>query len=120
MSALLVIVIIGAASLIMAKGAAFLSIGELDMGRIASEGGNAYYAAESCLEEALLRIKRDENFTADNLELTINDFSCIINVSGAMYKNLAISGAYKEYRKSLTANVSIADGNVFLDEISFP
>lgn len=118
MSVLLVVIVIGASSVIMAKGAAFLSIGELDMGKTVSEGGSAYYAADACLNEALLRIKRDSAFFASDLELTINGNSCIMNVTGNEYsKNVVVSGSTSGYQKDIQASVNIVNGNVILGAI---
>src|SRR3989339_124642 len=113
LAALLVVLIIGASSLLMARGSMFLSIGEADMGETVSKSGGAYYSAESCLEEALLRIKRDNNFSVDNLELTVNGNLCVIDVSGTdTDKDILIYGTSGVYQKRLRASLSINAGEI--------
>src|SRR6056297_2436295 len=62
-TALVVVLIIGAASLIMAYGATLLGLGELNMSYTARQGGGAMAGAESCLEEALIRLKRSPTYS---------------------------------------------------------
>lgn len=119
MAALLVVLIVGAAGLIMAKGAAFLSIGGLDMAKIASQANSSQYSAESCLEEALIRIKRDNDYSADNLQLSLGNGACSASVADTgSGKEILISGGMINHDKYLKAVASTSSGEIVLDVYS--
>jgi len=80
-SALLTIVIIGAASLIIAKSISLLSLNELEMGDKENFGQKYLYSAEACLEEALLQVKEDPTFSATNQNFQTGSIDCQYTVS---------------------------------------
>ncbi len=94
-SMLLVVIIIGISGLMMAKSAVFLGLGEIDSGRAAAAGDKAYYSAESCVEDALLRIKRDDSYLAADKEIVFADGSCRYDVAeGGVITAVSESGGY--------------------------
>ena len=117
-SAIIVVIIIGAACLLMAKGAAFLSLGELDMGRVSAKGHETDYLAEACLEEALLRLKIDNDYAVADYELPIGDSSCLLAVTDSIVgKTITAIGVNDEYQKELRAEAVIVDGVVDLSSL---
>ncbi len=62
---------------------------------------NAYYYAEACLEETLLRIEQDPSFSS--MSHTIGDAVCTVTVSAANPKDVNISITYANYT-SFTQN----------------
>jgi hypothetical protein len=116
LAAILVVIIIGAATLLMARGAAFLGLGELDMGQTSAKGNETYYLAEACLEEALLRLKIDNDFVVTDYVLPIGDKSCRLTVSGPnSEKTITATGINGEYQKILHAEITIIEGIIKLD-----
>lgn len=80
-AALLTIVIIGAASLLMAIGSARLGLGELETGFIEVRGAGVFTLAQGCLEETIHRLKKNSSYTGQTL--SVGAGSCIIGVSGS-------------------------------------
>lgn len=79
-TALVTVLIISVSSLIMAYGATMLGLGELGMSCTVQEGEKAMYGIESCLDETLIKLKRDTPYSGGNL--VIGAYSCIINING--------------------------------------
>lgn len=112
-SALLAVVIIGAASLIMLRSLSLLSIGELNMGYTFMKGRQTAYLADSCAEEALRRLQLNENFTANNLEVPFGGNSCIINITANGNERIISSlGRMGMYNKKIQVNATIVDGSI--------
>jgi len=113
-TALVVVLIIGAASLIMAYGATLLGLGELNMSYTARQGGGAMAGAESCLEEALIRLKHSPTYSGGNLE--IGEYSCIINISGSGDPYMvSVESSYGDYTKKIEAEAVFDNGIPYLD-----
>lgn len=99
-TALVTVLIISAASLIMAYGATMLGLGELGMSYNSQEGDGAMFGAESCLEEVLIKLKRNPSYSGSNL--VINDYSCIISISGAGNPYyISVESSYGDYTKKI-------------------
>jgi hypothetical protein len=107
-SMILVVLIIGVSSLIMAKSAVFLGLGELDSSSASAAGDKAYYLAESCAEDALLKIKSDETYLINDKELLFADGSCSYDVEeGGLVTAVSESNGYmRKIRASATASSS--------------
>src|SRR3989338_4977442 len=80
-SALLTVLIIGVVALAMAYSSSMLGLGELDLGYTAQKGGEAFSAADGCLEEAMRRLRLDAGYTG-SLVLQVGSNSCTITVNG--------------------------------------
>ncbi|MFH1089109.1 MAG: hypothetical protein V1716_01645 [Candidatus Uhrbacteria bacterium] len=109
-AALLTIVIIGAASLIMAISAAQLGLGELEMGYTEGKGSAVLSFADGCGEEALARLRKNSAYTGETL--TVGDRSCIITVTGGgaerTVASVATIGSYtKKIQMQITLNNSV-------------
>ena len=118
MSALLVVVIISAVSLIMAKSIAFLSLSELEMGDKESHGQKIFFAADACIEEALYRLRLDNSHAVNDKSVSINDIDCRYSVDiDGQNRNIAAiadSGAYER-----AINVIAAIENDQVEVVSF-
>jgi type II secretory pathway component PulK len=66
-----------------------------------------YYGAETCLEEALIRLKKDSSFSSTEIDLEENH-TCSVNVSGS---TLAIEVNYFGYRKNFSGEFSASFNN---------
>lgn len=108
-AALLTIVIVAAATLIMAYSASLLGLGELDLGYTAQKGEEAFSVADGCIEEALHRMRLNAGYTGGSLSLT--NGSCTITVSGSNPYTIGAIGTSGDYNKKLEAVITLT-GNV--------
>lgn len=115
-AAVLTIVIIAAATLIMASSASLLGLGELDLGYTSQKGGEAFALADGCMEEVLWRINLDLTYGvgAGQINLSLSNGSCIINITdlGANRRRITILGASGSYNKKIEAEITISAQNV--------
>ena len=104
---IIVLVALSAAAFIMAYGAIFLGIGELDLGYTSSGGGEALSLTDGCLEEAIGRLRVDSAYTGSTLTLTRG--SCTINISVAgSNRTIDILGTVGSlYNKKIQAMVTL-------------
>lgn len=109
-AALLTIVIVGAATLIMAYTASILGFGELSMGYTSQKGAETFSIADGCVEEALLRLRIDNNYSGETLSL--GEGSCIISVSGAgASRTVVVESSLDVYNKKLQVDITISGSN---------
>lgn len=76
--ALVTVLAVGFVSLIIALSVSLAGLGELQMGLEEIQSAESYRLAESCLEEAALRLKRDASYSGGSLSMGGN--SCTITV----------------------------------------
>lgn len=111
-SALLTVLIIGVAALTMAYSASLLGLGELELGYTAQKGGEAFYAADGCLEETLRRLRLNANYGvgAGIISLTIGNNSCTITIDdlGGNQRQIIVKGESKGYYKKIRAVATVA------------
>ncbi|HOZ55829.1 MAG: hypothetical protein BWY51_00637 [Parcubacteria group bacterium ADurb.Bin316] len=104
---LLLVVVLTASFLIVASSILFLGLGELDMGYTYQCGEEAFALADGCMEEVLIRLKMDNNYSGGNLDL--GSGNCIINISGdATYKIISAVSVVKNCSQGIEANISLA------------
>ncbi|MFC1595129.1 hypothetical protein ACFL3E_01730 [Patescibacteria group bacterium] len=110
-AALLTIIIVGAATLIMAYNASILGIGELDLGWTSQKGGEALSIADGCMEEAYRRIRLNTNYSGEYI--TSSNGSCIINImiQDGTRKITVTASTTNGYYKKLESQISLS-GNV--------
>lgn len=109
-AALLTILIVSASALIISFSAAFMGLGELEMGYVNQRGAEAFSAADGCMEEALRRIKIDSGYNGGSLVL--DSGSCIIEVAfDGSNRTISATGAVDEYNKKIEAEITIT-GNI--------
>lgn len=65
----------------------------------------AYYAAEACLEEAIVRLEGDLNYSSGSLTFDA-DTSCTISVTDDGQKNVTIQVTYLDYVQNFSATFS--------------
>jgi type II secretory pathway component PulK len=75
--ALLTILIILGVVLLIALGISQLSISEAQMGLQKSQSSQAYYLANLCAEEALMKLKEDSNYSGNEI-VAIEESNCQI------------------------------------------
>jgi hypothetical protein len=80
-TAILAVIIIGAVSLIIVNDLSLSSLNGLDRTNYFEQGSQAMAIADSCLEETMRRLQIDQNYQANNLEMSFGGGSCIINTA---------------------------------------
>ena len=109
--AILTIIIISASVLIMAFNSSILGLGELDMGFTSQKGSKTLFIADGCIEEALRQISFNQDYTAENYLLSIDQWTCIINVSNDNPKIInVLANEDEEYYKEIEVSVSLIGG----------
>ena len=113
-AALLTIVIIGAASLIMAYSASILSLGDLELGFDSQKGSQAFALADGCMEEAMRRLEIDDLYVGGTL--SIGDNSCIIVISSSgSDRTILVTSEVDIYHKKIEAQVTLSSGELVLN-----
>jgi len=114
-AALLTIIIVAAATLIMAYSASLLGLGELDLGYTSQKGAEAFSVSDGCMGETLRRIRLDTSHGvgAGDISLSVSNGSCIINVTdlGSNQRRITLTGTVGDYNKKVEAEITLS-GNV--------
>ena len=107
-AALLTIVIIGAASLLMAIGSSRLGLGELETGFVEIRGASVFTTTQGCLEEAIHRLRKNNTYTGQTL--SVGAGSCIISVSGSgSTRTITSTATIDSYTRKLEIIVDISN-----------
>ncbi len=115
-ASLLTVLIIGAATLVMAVSASLLSMGELDMSTAAVKGSQALTNAEACVEESLRRIRIDTNYFATAKLMDVGSGQCVFSISGSGGTRRIVSeGSVSIYRKKVEVDLSLNDREISID-----
>lgn len=67
-----------------------------------------YYNAESCMEEAMIRIEKDTSFVAGNL-IFDSGAICSIQITGTTNKDIEVQVQYNEYTENFHASASLTE-----------
>ncbi|MBU4217208.1 hypothetical protein L6270_05270 [Candidatus Parcubacteria bacterium] len=119
MAAIFTILVIGAAALIMARSAAFLSMSSLNTSFVSDKKSEVEYLTEGCIEESLRRLQFDHNYAVIDLNLMQGDGSCLMTVEGGGDERLIIAeGTITDYHKKITANVVINNDKIIINKWS--
>lgn len=105
-------VIIFFVALTLAISVQFLGIGELIIGFQEGQSEQAFELADTCSQEALLRLKRSSSYTGDTLSVGLH--SCTITVTGSGgTRNIVTTGTVGTAVRKLDIDITIvASGNV--------
>lgn len=108
-SMLLTVLIIGSACLAMATSAVWLGVGNQELVLVRDGASHAQLTAESCLENALLNLKLNDNYRGESLSL--GSESCIINIDQTdtplTHATIHVVGSFADYNRSLTVTISV-------------
>ncbi len=114
MAALLTIVIISAATLIMAFNASLLGLGELDLGYTAQKGSQALSVADSCVEEALRRLRLNSSYSGGTL--SSGNGSCTVNVEASgSNRTITTTSTVDEFHKKIQVTATLAGSNTTIN-----
>lgn len=109
-AALIVVVLIGAAALIMAFSASWFGIVDVDTAYVAKKGEEVGALADGCMDNALQRLRFNVNYSGETL--SIGTGSCIISVvANGNARAITVNVSSGSYYQGLMANI-ILNGNV--------
>jgi len=80
--ALITVFIIISIALLISLGFGLLSIGEMDMGFKKTQSSQAYFLANLCAEQALMKLKEDINYQGQETINIENDSCQILQIEG--------------------------------------
>ncbi len=100
-------IVILAAALVIAVSVEYLGVGELLLSFGGQQSEQAFEVADSCVREALLQIKRDNNYTGS--ALNVGPGSCIITVTvNGSTRTISSAGTVGQSVRKITVGVSIS------------
>ncbi len=103
---MLIVVIIGAAALIIALNIVLLGLGELDQGYTGQKIGEAHSFADGCIEETLRRLRIDDTYAGGVLNLP--NGNCIIDVtSNGINRIITTTSTVHAHSKVLRMDIDI-------------
>ncbi|MFH0805067.1 MAG: hypothetical protein V1916_02635, partial [Patescibacteria group bacterium] len=109
--ALIAVVIILAVTLSVAMSLSGLGVTESRRGLLQQQGGEAFAAADSCLQEAYVRLRRDPNFAAGSLN--VGGSSCTITVVAAgSDRTITSTGTTGSISRRLESRITLSAGVV--------
>lgn len=111
-AALTVFLIILAVSVIVVSTTALIGVDNLTIGFSQQASSDTILSAESCVEEAMVRLSRDNTYDGGNL--TVGDTSCTISVTGTPCGTCTIDveATGDSFTRNIRAGVSVAGSTV--------
>lgn len=104
--ALIAVLIISAVALAISLSLNNLSIGESATGLLKQQSAQSFSLADGCMQEAWLRLKRDNTFTGDRLNNELG--SCTITVTGSgADRVIAVAADVQTVQRRLESQVTI-------------
>lgn len=116
-AAIIAVLIIGAASLIIARSVMFVGLSALDRVATADQGQAALSMADGCLTEILRRLQIDPGWQPDKASFTVGDYACAAvsndwqNSSGEILVTANKDNYYKMIKADVTADQRGVDLN---------
>lgn len=110
-AALIAIVVITALVVLISISYALVAIGNLEIGFSAQRSGDVLLSAESCVEETILRLTRDDSYSGGTL--TVGDVSCTMTVVGTPCGTCTITAEASAagFTRNIQADVDISGGS---------
>ena len=105
--ALISLLLISVISMILVVGASETSISTSYQYLNNSSNKAAYYLAEGCLEEAIIRLESNSDFSGTTIPVDA-DSSCTVVVSGSSTKSVTITVNHFDYTQRFQATVILS------------
>ncbi|MFH0891874.1 MAG: hypothetical protein V1867_03785 [Candidatus Falkowbacteria bacterium] len=113
---LVAVIIIGAVSLVMAKNATILDLGEIDEALAFNRGEEAFMIAEGCVEETIRRFTLDPDYSASGLNLSLGSGDCVIDtVANGIVREIRAVGRTDNFYRTVNAAISLTDEGIVLE-----
>lgn len=109
--ALIAVLIITAVTLAISLSMNTVSIGETESGLIKQQSAQSFAFADGCMQEAYLRLKRDNSYTSGNLN--VEDGSCKISIAKASGDYIiTVDSNFNNIGRRLESAVAIIGNNL--------
>jgi Flp pilus assembly pilin Flp len=107
-AAIMVTVIMLVVATLVVSTTALIGLDDLEIGYSAQVGEDALLSAESCLEEAYVRLTRDSSYTGGTLD--VGDAACTITVTGTPCGTCTVTAeaTLAEFTRTLEAIVTVS------------
>jgi len=91
-----------------------MGMGDLELGFSQQSGGDVVLSAESCVEEALIRLSRNASYSGGSL--TVGQSTCTISVTGTPCGTCTVTAeaTANRYTRKIQAGVIVAGSAVDL------
>lgn len=111
-AALVAIIIVTALVVLISVSMGVVAMNNLETGFSAQRSGDVLLTAESCAEEAVLRLGRDATYSGE--VLTVDDVTCTIIVIGTPCGDCAITSEASAagFTRSIQVEVSVSGSTV--------
>lgn len=111
-AAIIVTIITLAIAVLVISVTALIGLDDLEIGRSSLSGGNAILSAESCAEEALIRLSRNNNYSGG--VLAVGETVCTIAVLGTPCGSCVIDAQASDgvYTRKIQVGITMTSSNV--------
>lgn len=111
-AAIVTVIIILVVAMLIVSTTAFIGVDDLEIGHTSQIGGHTLRSAESCVEEALLRLSRDSSYSGGTLD--VGDASCNIVVTGTPCGTCSITteAVQATLTRTIEVGVTISGGTI--------
>jgi formylmethanofuran dehydrogenase subunit E len=99
-------------TLFAAMGVSELGVSDIQNARVVDKGKQALVVAESCMEDALLRLRTNTSLTSGNLTLTdAGTCSYMITGSGST-RQIVATGVFEEFTKRIQTDIQYVGNEI--------
>ena len=111
-AALIVVVILLAVSALIVSSTALLGLDDLEIGYSAQLSGDVLLSAESCAEEALIRLSRNNSYNGGSL--TVGEAQCTITITGEPCGacTIDVEATAENYTRNIQVGVTVSGSSV--------
>jgi hypothetical protein len=109
--ALIAVLIITAATLAISLSMNVISIGETQTGLIRQQSAQSFSLADACLQEALVRLKRDASFTDGGLK--VNEGLCTITIiKDGSDRVITVAASVNTIIRQFESRITLTNGTI--------
>lgn len=109
------IIIISAATLIIAVNLAYIGQGDMEASIAAQSGSEASDNANNCAEDILSRLRDGKNYASSSQTLSIGGGSCTINITEDLpHVTIEIQSIFNNYYKKISIYAEIASSGIII------
>jgi len=107
-AAIVAMIVISAMVILIATSYGLIALGNLEIGFASQKSGGLILSADSCAEEALIRLSRDNTYSGGSL--TLGDVACTITVTGTPCGTCSIDAeaSVAGFTRNIQAGVSVS------------
>lgn len=118
-AALLTVIIIGAATLLIAYTASVIGLEQIEQGFVSSKSLEAGSLSDGCLDETLRRIRYNTShgLLTSPISLSLGNGSCIIDVSdlGGNQRRITVTGTVTDYSQKIEAVITLTGNAITMN-----